>query len=154
MGWLEDYLKANAAQSALVAAGKTGGALAPDENGPQPPGPVGQPSRNILGPHGGAAYLLGQGVHAGTVGGAQGGAPVDSPFQRYAVSRGGKLMEAHDYGSGDVKFFSRKNPALLDAAAKLTLARGGGAAAQQQQTAAVGGMSPEDQERIRRLLGV
>lgn len=154
--WLQDFLNANAAQSALVAAGKTGGALAPDENSPQPTGPVGQPSRNITGPTGGAAYYLGQGLHAGTVGGAQTntGAQVDSPYKRFAVSRGGKLVEAHDYGDGDVRFFARKNPALLDAAAKASLARGGGGAAQQQQQAAIAAMPQADQERIRRLLGV
>lgn len=176
--WLEQFFNGNRAQSSLLtaAAQHLGSAATPaqgamataanevnengsgafgdvrHENSPQPTGPVGTPSRNILGPHGGAAYLLDQGAYK--PGGLGGPDSTRGPFKRFAVSRDGKLVEAHDYGNGDVRFFSRKNPALLDAAAKASLARGGGAAAQQQQQAAIAAMPQADQERIRRLLGV
>lgn len=153
MGWLEDFLAhTNTQQNALIAAA-SGGTAAPDktalapgamqfqpENEPQPTGPVG-------------AVHLGRGLRAGAVGGAQ----VDSPFERYATNRHGKLMEAHDYGGGDIRYFARKNPALLQAAARLAATRQLGSGATpggQAAQSSVAGMSPEDQERIRRLLGV
>lgn len=142
MGWLEDYLKATNAQSALLAAAKTGGTLAPDagDNGPQATGPVGGSDVSNR-------VLLGRGSARHAVGGAQ----VDSPFQRIAANRGGKLMEGHDYGNGDVRWFARKNPMLLQLASQL-------AATQQlhgntNAQTAVAGLGADDQERIRRLLG-
>lgn len=154
MGWLEDYLtKTAAGQSALLQAAKQGVPpprtalgfpMAPgaEENEPQPPGPPGESSVHN-------AVHLGQGLRAGTIGGAQ----TSTPFERYSTMRHGRLMEAHDYGGGDVKYFARKNPALLEAAAKLATSRQL-KAGRNAQAAAVAAMSPEDQERIRRLLGV
>lgn len=117
----------------------------PGENAPISPGPVDERSGEQA-----LKVLLGRGVSRRT---AQGSAQVDTPFQRYAVRRGGRLMEAHDYGNGDVKVFARKNPALLEAAMGLAPQQGGDPAGYRSAAQRVGGMSPEDQERIRYLLG-
>jgi hypothetical protein len=154
--WLERFLgNTNAAQSALIQAAGQGPktALAAPmhfetaaENAPQGTGPVGHPSRNIAG----TSILLRSGAQLPR---PLGGPGAMDRFNDFAVTRpDGSLMEAHDYGRGDVRFFKRKNPALLEAAARLaaTQRMGHGAGAQAQAVAA---MSPDDQERIRRLLG-
>jgi hypothetical protein len=152
--WLEQFLRnTNAAQSALIAANGQGPRMAEDrpvqfQGLPQGTGPAGHPSRSIAG----SSVLLGQGAfRPGGLGGQDSAA---GPFDRFAVTRpDGSLVEAHDYGRGDVRFFKRKNPALLEAAARLAATRrtGQGGDVQAQQVA---GMSADDQVRIRRLLGL
>jgi len=94
------------------------------------------------GPHN--AVFLGQGARAGGLGGSQ------TPFKRYSVTnRAGKLLEAHDYGGGDIKYFARKNPAILQAAAQQAAAR----QMHQPTPAMPAGLAPEDLERIKLLLG-
>lgn len=120
----------------------------PGENAPQRPGPA----ANVDPQSGEQAFrqLLGQGA---TRRPGPTGAPVDATFKRYAVKRGNRLMEAHDYGGGDVKLFARKNPALLEAAIGLAQDPGSDMAGYRASAQRVQGMSPEDQERIRYLLG-
>lgn len=94
------------------------------------------PPQSLLGPQGGAAYLLGQGMRAGGLG------RPSTNFKRYAVNRGGRILEAHDYGDGDIRYFARKNPAILQAAVQQSL---GNRATPQ--------MSPQDEELLKLLLG-
>jgi len=101
--------------------------------------------QSLVGPQGGAAYLLGQGVNRRTVGGTQ--TPLDSPFKRYAVNRGGRMLEAHDYGGGDIRYFARKNPAILQAAVQQSLGHG------QPGVPATPNLSPHDEELLKLLLG-
>jgi hypothetical protein len=111
---------------------------------PQPAGSLAD-AQDLIGPQGGAAYLLSQGVRAGKVPGTQ--TALNSPFKRYAVNRGGKMLEAHDYGGGDVKYFARKNPAILQAAVQQHLAQG------QPGAPAMPNLSAQDEELLRMLLG-
>ena len=113
---------------------------------PQPTGSLAD--QDLVGPRGGAAYLLGQGLRAPT--GRQGFGPAGratSAFKRFAVNRGGKLLEAHDYGDGDVKYFARKNPAILQAAVQQSLGRG------QEGAPAAPNLSAQDEELLKLLLG-
>jgi hypothetical protein len=99
----------------------------------------------------GVELLLGQGVRRG---GGEIGGNVDTPYRRLARTvEGGGLMEGHDYGGGKVNWFKRKNPAALEAAARLAFARQGpkGAAGPVEQQIAA--LSPEEQQRVRYLLG-
>jgi len=114
---------------------------------PQPAGSLAD-AQDLVGPRGGAAYLLGQGLRAPT--GRQGFGPAgrtNSPFKRFAVNRGGKLLEAHDYGDGDVKYFARKNPAILQAAVQQSLGR------DQEGAPAAPNLSAQDEELLKLLLG-
>jgi hypothetical protein len=90
-----------------------------------------------------SSVLLGTGMGPARFGRAP------SQFQRSVVRRGGKLLEAHSYGPGtETKYFERKNPAVLRAAAAQ--------AAQQQlgqPVASPSGLSPRDEELLRMLLG-
>jgi hypothetical protein len=90
-----------------------------------------------------SSVLLGTGMKAGGLGRA----PVQ--YKRSVVRRHGKLLEAHSYGPGtETRYFERKNPAVLQAAA---------AQAAQQQTGApvtpASGLSPRDEELLKMLLG-
>jgi len=92
-----------------------------------------------------SSVLLGTGM---STGGPGGHAPLQ--FKRYATTRpDGQIMEAHDYGNGNVKYFRRKNNAVLQAAAAQ--------AAQQQlggsAPAAPAGLSGRDEELLKLLLG-
>jgi hypothetical protein len=98
---------------------------------PAPAGSLADPPQSLVGPHGGSAYLLGKGMSPRGPGGGS------TNFDRYAVNRGGKMLEAHDYGDGQIKYFARKNPADLQAAVQQKL----------------GGLAPQDLELIKRLLG-
>jgi hypothetical protein len=109
---------------------------------PQPAGSLAD-AQDLVGPQGGAAYLLSQGLRAGS--GPGGG--VNAKFKRYAVNRGGKMLEAHDYGGGDVKYFARKNPAILQAAVQQHLGQG------QPGAPAMPNLSAQDEELLRMLLG-
>lgn len=113
----------------------------PSPHAPQPTGSLADLTAGG-GRLGSSAVRLGQGMHAGGLGrGFQN-------FGRYAVNRGGKMLEAHDYGDGDVRYFARKNPAILQAAVQQKL--GGG---QPGAPAMPAGLAPQDLELIKRLLG-
>lgn len=90
-----------------------------------------------------SSVLLGTGMKAGGFGRAP------AQFKRSIVRRHGKLMEAHSYGPGtETKYFERKNPAVLQAAANQ--------AAQQQlgqPVAPAAGLAPQDEELLKLLLG-
>lgn len=109
---------------------------------PAPAGSLADPPQSLLGAHGGSAYLLGKGMRSGGLGRGF------SNFDRYAVNRGGRQLEAHDYGDGNIKYFARKNPAILQAAVQQKL--GGG---QPGAPAMPAGLAPQDLELIKRLLG-
>ena len=126
--------------------------------------PLGRPSAKEPAPAGSLADQtpqenlvahLGQGVRAGTLGGAT----VNTPFARSVVRRGNKLMEAHTYGNGQTRYFERKNPAVLQAAAQRALTRGGASALQTGAVTRIPGqqqaptLSPRDEELLKLLLG-
>jgi hypothetical protein len=102
-----------------------------------------QPTGSLADDRPESSVLLGTGMKAGGLGRA----PVQ--YKRSVVRRHGKLLEAHSYGPGtETRYFERKNPAVLQAAA---------AQAAQQQTGApvtaASGLSPRDEELLKMLLG-
>lgn len=104
-------------------------------------------------PHG-VEVLLGRGSARGRSGFGGRAPNLDTPYRRIARSTAGGVLEGHDYGEGNVKWFKRKNPNALQAAARLAYAKQGVGledpdAVQQQ----IGGLSPEEQKRVRYLLG-
>lgn len=158
MGWLEDMLTGLAQhRNALMTASQTGGTMAPDpgENAPQSPGPVADPS-SIRG----VSTELGSGVNTsgawlqqqGGPGLGLGRGPLNRQYRRLLVQRGGRTLEGHDYGGGDVKYFQRKNPNALLAAGRVSaMAAAGRPAADIQQQ--IGALSEPEQLILRRLLG-
>lgn len=111
--------------------------LAAAQNRAQPTGSLADEGRPD------SSVLLGTGMTP-----ARFGRP-SSQFKRSVVERNGKLLEAHSYGPGtETKYFERKNPAVLRAAAAQ--------AAQQQlgqPVAPPSGLNPRDEELLRMLLG-
>jgi hypothetical protein len=90
-----------------------------------------------------SSVLLGTGMGPARFGRAP------SQFQRSVVRRGGRLMEAHSYGPGtETRYFERKNPAVLQAAAAQAAQQQVGAPVQAAQ-----GLDPRDQELLKLLLG-
>jgi hypothetical protein len=112
-------------------------ASVPTENMAQPTGSLADDGRPD------SSVLLGTGMGPAQFGRAP------SQFQRSVVRRGGKLLEAHSYGPGtETKYFERKNPAVLQAAAAQAAQQQVGAPVQAPQ-----GLDPRDQELLKLLLG-
>jgi hypothetical protein len=100
-----------------------------------------QPTGSLADDRPESSVLLGKGMRAGGLGGQQ-------QFDRSVVNRGGELYEAHSYGPGTkTRYFQRRNPAVLQAAANQAAQR------QTGQPVAPSGLNPRDEELLKMLLG-